>query len=343
MTQSFVDWFRNIRAVQAHVRAQTQARARTASNFTREKPVLIVCGPTASGKTALSLEIARLVDSEIISADSRQVYVHIDIGSDKISSEIRAEIPHHLVDIRMPDQVYTAAEFKCDAEKIIDALHAQNKLPIIVGGTGLYLRMLTENFMIPNVAPNIAQRAAYQKIADEGERGRAALYELLVKKDPDAAARIHRNNVIYVIRALEIADAGKSEERTKRAPSPYNFYMMGVEWPREELYKRIDQRVDEQIRRGLIDEVRALRERYGSIKGGNPNAPALSSLGCKELIPYIEGKITLEQAVATIKKNTRNYAKRQITWFKKDKNTQWLTPSEVEPMIKEVQHIVDKK
>jgi tRNA dimethylallyltransferase len=281
------------------------------------RPLVAILGATASGKTALSLKIAKMFDGEIISADSRQLYKYMDIGTDKIPENKREGIPHHLIDILEPNEEFTLADFKRLTLKTIDDIYLRNKLPIIVGGTGLYFNTLLQNYQIPSVPPNQKLRQELDQIFQE--KGAAALHKMLEERDPEAAARIHQNNVRYVIRALEINIAGQSQKIDAKGEPLFEPFIIGIAWPRELLYERIHRRVDEQIDCGLINEVKTLLQ-----KGYNPKLPSMSSLGYAQIIAYLEGDCTLEEAKERIKKEIRNYAKRQITWFRHYQGIHWI-------------------
>ncbi|MEK7171416.1 MAG: tRNA (adenosine(37)-N6)-dimethylallyltransferase MiaA [Patescibacteria group bacterium] len=280
-----------------------------------EKPLLVLLGPTASGKTALSLKIAHEFNCEIISADSRQVYKYMDIGTDKIPAEKRGGIPHYLIDVADPRERFTVADFKRLAEDKIEEILSRGGLPFIVGGTGLYIDVLTKNFSLP--PENKILRAELEQ--ELKEKGAEALHEKLKKLDPKNAEKIHPNNARYVIRAIEIFTATNAPKNDKRAESKYEVLQFGLNWPKEKLFERIEMRVDEQLRRGLIEETKRLLE-----MGYDKALPSMSSLGYKEIIKYLDGELTLETVAELLKKNTRNYAKKQITWFKRDKNILWL-------------------
>lgn len=280
-----------------------------------KKPLLALLGPTASGKTALSLDIAEKFNCEIISADSRQVYRGMDIGTDKILPEARRGIPHYLIDVADPSERFTVADFKRLAEEKIGEILGCGKFPFIVGGTGLYIDVLTKNFSLP--PENKRLRAQLEK--ELKKYGKAALYKKLKKLDPKNAEKIHPNNARYVIRALEILLTTKSPKNDKRAEPKYEILQFGLNWPREKLFERIGARVDAQLKKGLIKEVKSLLK-----MGYDKDLPSMTSLGYKEIIAYLDGKLTLESASELLKKNTRNYAKRQITWFKRDKNVVWI-------------------
>ncbi len=299
-------------------------------------PLLVILGPTASGKTALSLSLAKALGGEIISTDSRQIYREINIGSDKIPLEkvmntdgtysmCHDGVPHYLIDVAGSDQIYTMSDFKRDAEKCIADIHARGKLPMLVGGTGLYIRAIVQNFDLPSAPPNPELRQKFEKILKEKglEKGKAALHAMLAEKDPQAAATIHPNNIPYVTRALEIIES-QGKKVAQKNESPYNTLMIGIDWPREELWKRIDMRVDLQMQRGLIEESRALLEKY------DINLPSMSSLGLKEFERYFKGECSLDTVASTIKKNTRHYAKRQQTWFRREPGVHWVSGPELE-------------
>ncbi len=297
-------------------------------------PLLVILGPTASGKTGLSLRLAHALNSdsaaslaEIISADSRQIYREINIGSDTIPMEQREGIPHHMIDVADPDQVYTMSDFKRDAETCIADIHARGKLPMLVGGTGLYIRAIVQNFDLPEVAPDPDLRKKFTTILKE--KGKAKLYAMLLAKDPQTAKNIHPNNIPYVIRALEIIES-QGTKISQKSESPYSTFMIGIDWPREELNRRIDQRVDLQLQRGLIEESRVLLEKY-DIK-----LPSMSSLGLKEFARYFKEECTLEDVAATIKKNTRHYAKRQQTWFRKEPGVHWVSGPDLEHITPDI-------
>ncbi|MFO0780374.1 MAG: tRNA (adenosine(37)-N6)-dimethylallyltransferase MiaA [Candidatus Gracilibacteria bacterium] len=291
-----------------------------------KKPLVVVLGATASGKTALSLRIAKMFHGEIISADSRQIYKYMDIGTDKLLPAQQNGIPHHLIDELEPNQEFTVADFKRAAIKSIEEILRRRHLPILAGGTGLYLNTVLQNYQIPRVPPQHDLRFQLQKFYEQ--YGAAELFKLLQEKDPEAAARIHPNNVRYVIRALEINIAGNTPKVDEKAEPLYEVFSIGIEWPREILYERIEMRVDELINKGLLNEVKTLL-----MKGYDEKIPAMTSIGYQELIEYIRGKCSMEEAVTEIKKNTRNYAKRQLTWFRHYQNVHWVRGEELETYL----------
>jgi len=299
----------------------------TEENKPLPKLVAIV-GPTACGKTACGIRLAKKFDGEIISADSRQIYKKMDIGTAKELGEWKwsglkriyyiEHIPHHLIDFLDPGKIFSAAEFHDQAGKHAKTISGNNKLPIVVGGTGLYISAIIEGYDVPRVAPDKKLR---EKLYKEVEKyGVQYLHEKLKKLDPEAAKRIHPNNVRYVVRAIEINLKAGRNKTDKKAKKPlFDTLMIGIDWPREAIYERINIRVDNQIKRGLINEVKKLLK-----KGYKETLPAMSSLGIKEIIPYIKGEKPLEECVEILKKNTRNYSKRQMTWFRRYKKILWL-------------------
>lgn len=276
---------------------------------------MVILGPTASGKTALSLTLAQEFSGEIISADSRQVYRHMDIGTDKILPAARCGVAHHLIDVAEPTERFTVADFKRQAEEAADAILVRGTVPFLVGGTGLYIRALTENFSIP--AENKEVRG---KLTEElHERGADWMHEKLKKLDPEGAAKIHPRNIPYTVRALEIFLSTGRPKRDQRSAPKYDVFLLGLSWPREKLFERIERRVDEQIARGLLDETRRLLE-----MGYGRELASMKSLGYREMTAHLAGELSLEGAVELLKKNTRNFAKRQMTWFKRDTGVLWV-------------------
>jgi len=292
-----------------------------------KKPLIVVLGPTASGKTALSLHLAKKHDGEIVSTDSRQIYRGMEIGTDAIHPDQQEGVPHHLIGITNPDKVITLAEYKEMALDTIKKIHSKKKLPILVGGTGLYISAITENYDVPRVKPNTRLREKLQE--DARKHGVEYVHQLLMKLDPKAARKIHPNNLRYVIRAIEINKASGENKKDKKAKPQFDVFMVGISWAREKLYERINQRVDNQIKRGLLDEVKALLK-----KGYAAHLPAMTSLGVKEVIPHLKKKASLIEMVDVLKMNTRRYAKRQMTWFRKYKDAHWLTPQEYAELLK---------
>jgi len=280
--------------------------------------IIAVVGPTASGKTAMSIALAKKFGGEIVSADSRQVYRGMDIGTAKPIAAEQAAAPHHLIDIKNPDEDYTVADYKADAIAAIKKIIAHGKFPIIVGGTGLYVKAVIENLDIPKAQANPELRAQIeQEIADEGL---PTVFDKLVALDPEAAYIVDPKNPRRVVRALEVAQAtGEpfTAQRKKNDPL-FNALILGLNPAPELLRERIDRRIDAMMDNGLLNEASSLIKKYGQ-------APvAFDAIGYREIIAYMNGTATLEEAVSMMKLNTWHYAKRQMTWFKKDKNTRWV-------------------
>lgn len=302
--------------------------------MTNKPKVVVIVGPTASGKTALAIHLAKKFNGEIISADSRQVYSGMDIGTAKPKLARRGKflysqnIRHHLMNIRKISQPFSAADFKNRAEKAVRDIAARGKLPIVVGGTGLYVKTLVESL---NLAATPADLRLRRKFTRELKTdGLAHLFSKLIKLDPEAAYIIDPKNPRRVIRALEIALAGKkplTKARTRRRPL-FNFLELGIDVPREELKKKIEVRVRAMITGGLVDEVRELLRSHGK------NSEPLSAIGYREVIDYLGGKISLDRAIRQIQTNTWRYAKKQIAWFKKDPRVRWIkTKPEAEGLV----------
>jgi tRNA dimethylallyltransferase len=299
-------------------------------------PLVVICGPTAVGKTAASVEVAKAVGGEIICADSRTVYRYMDIGTAKPTEEQRREVPHHLLDVVEPSEVFTVVQFRDLAEAAIRDIHGRGRIPLLVGGTGLYIRAVVDGLTIPMVPPNWEFRA---RLEEEAKRlGPQALHRRLAEVDPVSAQRIPPGNVRRVIRALEVYEVtGRPiSSLQSRIGSPYSVTMVGLTMDRPKLYARIAARVHEQIRQGLIEEVRSLLAR-----GYSRDLPAMQGLGYKEIAGYLEGEYPLEEAIRRVIVNTRRYAKRQFTWFLREPRIQWidvddLPPAEVARKILEV-------
>lgn len=287
-------------------------------------PLILIVGPTAVGKTELAIQIAERLDGEIISADSRLFYRGMDIGTAKPSSEEQRRVPHHLIDIADPDQILSLADFQRMAREAIAEIHRRQKTPFLVGGTGQYIRALTEGWDPPKAQPDERLRGALQQLVDE--RGALWLHERLGTLDPRAAEKIDARNARRTIRALEvILTTGKrfSEQRAHSQPL-YRLITIGLTRPRAELYERIDQRIDQMFAGGFIDEVRALLAR-----GYAPSLPTMSAIGYRECIRVIQGEITEEQAKAEMRRTTRIFVRRQANWFKEsDANIQWFRVEE---------------
>lgn len=277
--------------------------------------VIAIVGATASGKTTYSIDLAKKIDGEIISADSRLVYKGFNIGTAKPTLAEREGIPHYMIDIVEPEFDYSAGLYKQEASKIIKNITNKGKTPIIVGGTGLYIDILLKNFTLPPIEPNRELREELYKMDLEN------LYNQLEKKDIEAAKSIDKNDRKKIIRAIEIITAmGKSLKDTRGFEnSPYEVEWIGINFDRKTLYERINKRVDLMVESGLLDETKQLLSRHGRI----PNL--INTIGYKEIIGYIDNIYSLEEAKELLKKNTRNYAKRQLTWFRKNTEIKWNT------------------
>ncbi len=277
----------------------------------KPKPLIIILGPTAVGKTGLAIEVARALNGEIISADSRQVYRHMDIGTAKPTPEQQAAAPHHLLDIVNPDERLSLAQYQQMAYKIIDDLHNQGKIPLLVGGTGQYITAVVEGWSIPEVPPNETLRAELETYASE--QGSAALHTRLATLDPVAAASIDHRNVRRVIRALEVClETGQpiSELQRKHLP-PYQITTYGLTLERDTLYERADHRVDEMMAAGFLNEVERLL-----LMGYNRKLASMSGLGYAQLASHILDRVPLADAVSKTKHDTHDFIRRQYTWFK---------------------------
>ncbi|OXM16478.1 tRNA (adenosine(37)-N6)-dimethylallyltransferase MiaA [Paenibacillus herberti] len=291
----------------------------------RKQPLLVLLGPTAVGKTQLSLELARAWNGEIISGDSMQVYRGMDIGTAKIRSEEQMGITHHLIDIRDPEDPYSAADFQEACSRLIPEIAARGKLPFIVGGTGLYIESVCYGYEFSKASSDESYRLELQQMADV--HGPEAVHALLAERDPESAARLHANDIRRVIRALEIlhlTGMKMSEQLAgQKKESPYELCLLGLTMNRSELYRRIERRIDLMMEEGLVNEVAGLLER-----GVPQHAVAMQGLGYKELVPYLQGQTSLEEAVVLLKRDTRRFAKRQLSWFRHMKDIQWIDAGE---------------
>lgn len=289
---------------------------------TYKPPLLALVGPTAVGKSDLALKIASRLQAEIICADSAQVYRCLDIGTAKPTLKEQAVVPHHLIDLVDPDQDFSAAAYQKAAFETLEDLHLRQSLPILVGGTGLYIRAVTDDYAFGAEGKDETIRESLNREARE--KGLELLYSRLQEIDPDAAAKIHHNDQRRIIRALEyFALEGKpisgQVEQTARGDQKYNLLLFGLTMSREKLYRRIERRVEKMLAEGFLSEVEKI------IKSGYaPDCPGLQILGYRQLIAYIEGHMQWEEAVAEIKTQTRRLAKRQFTWFKRDARIIWL-------------------
>lgn len=291
-----------------------------------KKPLIILAGPTAVGKTALSIRLAKETGAEIISADSMQVYRGMDIGSAKITKEEMAGVPHYLVDVLEPEEDFNVVRFQNMAKDAAAEIWSKGKIPLVVGGTGFYIQALLYDIDFTENDGDESYRRELEKKASD-EQGALELYEMLRNTDPKSAQEIHPRNIKRIIRALEFyRQTGKKisehNETQRQKESPYNYAYFVLNDERSRLYERIDRRVDLMMEQGLLEEVRALRER-----GVRKDSTAMQGLGYKELYTYLDGEYPLDEAVRIIKRDTRHFAKRQITWFKREKNVVWADRS----------------
>lgn len=288
----------------------------------KKKPLIILTGPTAVGKTKASIGLAKAVDGEIISADSMQVYRHMDIGSAKIKPEEMEGIPHHLIDVLEPDDEFHVVKFQQLAKKAMREIWEHGHIPIVTGGTGFYIQALLYDIDFDENEKEDACRKELEAYARE--HGAEALHEKLALVDPASAEMIHPNNIKRVIRALEFYEqTGKRisehNETQRQRESPYAFAYFVLTDDRAHLYERINRRVDQMIEEGLVNEVQALKD-----KGYTKQLVSMQGLGYKEILDYLDGNCTLEEAIYTIKRDTRHFAKRQLTWFKRERDVIWI-------------------
>jgi len=286
-----------------------------------EKKLVVIAGPTACGKTEVSVKLADKINGEIISADSIQIYKYMDIGSAKIMPEQMNGIKHYLIDELEPDQEYNVAIFQKKAKEYIKSIYTNNKIPILVGGTGFYINAVIYDNNFENVDSDYKYRKELEKIAKE--KGNDFLYDMLKECDFKATETIHQNNIKRVIRALEYykqtgKTISKHNEEEKQRKSPYNVIFFVLYMDREFLYNKINNRVDKMIKNGLVDEVKMLMDKYSS------DIVSMQGLGYKEIVQYLKGNITFDEAVYILKRNTRRFAKRQITWFKNQCDGIWI-------------------
>lgn len=298
--------------------------------------IITIVGPTAVGKTSLSIDLARRFNGEIISGDSLQVYRGLDIGTAKVTIEEMAGIPHHLIDVREIHDSYSAADFQQEARLAIEDISQRGKLPIVVGGTGLYIQSLLWDYKLgrEGEVDDTGLREKYESFAEEN--GNLALWQQLQAVDPLAAEKIHFNNRKKVIRAMEVFElTGHSILEPKEQPQKlYDSFMIGLNTDREILYQRINQRVDIMVAQGLLDEAEKL--------AGTPEVQAAQGIGYKELFPYFAGNITLESALEEIKLHSRRYAKRQLTWFRNRMSVNWYDLVQQPETLHEIEDAIEK-
>ncbi|SEU30681.1 tRNA dimethylallyltransferase [Lacrimispora sphenoides] len=286
------------------------------------RPLIIITGPTAVGKTTLSVRLAKAIGGEIISADSMQVYRHMDIGSAKIKKEEMDGVPHYLIDVLDPEEEFNVTVFQKMAKEAVEEIYSHGHIPIVVGGTGFYIQALLYDIDFTENGEDTSIRMELEKLGKE--RGAEFLHNLLRDIDPDSADEIHENNMKRVIRAIEyyrqtgerISEHNK-RERQKKSPYDFLYYVVNTDRPR--LYERIDQRVDLMLEQGLVEEVMHLKD-----MGLTRDMVSMQGLGYKEILDYLQGIYTLEEAIYILKRDTRHFAKRQITWFKRERDVRWL-------------------
>ncbi|QQT90926.1 tRNA (adenosine(37)-N6)-dimethylallyltransferase MiaA [Peptoniphilus harei] len=297
--------------------------------------LLIITGPTGIGKTEISLKLANKYKGEIISSDSMQIYKKLDIGTAKVDLD-KTDIPHHMVDILEAHENFSVADFKFKAKEIISDINRRGGLPILVGGTGLYINSIVYNLDFTETKADYEYREELRKILEE--KGSEFLYNKLFNLNKDMAAKIHPNNGQRIIRALEILKSGNEKENNFRQENEdYNLIFIGLNMDRERLYEIINSRVDKMIELGLVDEVRSLLD-----KGLDKNSQSLKAIGYKEVISYLEGEIEYSEMIDLIKKNSRHYAKRQLTWFRRDGRIKWFD-RESDNLLEEIESYIDSK
>ena len=287
-----------------------------------KRPLIILTGPTAVGKTAASIGLAKAVGGEIISADSMQVYRHMDIGSAKITADEMQGIPHYLVDVLEPEEAFNVVRFQEMAKAAMQKIYAGGHIPIVVGGTGFYIQALLYDIDFTENDSDFSYREELEQTARD--KGAEYLHSLLKQADPEAAEQIHPHNIKRVIRALEFnrktgQKISAHNEQERRKQSPYDFAYFVLTDDRKALYERIDRRVDKMMEQGLLEEVRALKDR-----GIARDSVSMQGLGYKELLAYLDGEISLDEAIRIIKRDTRHFAKRQLTWFRRERDVIWI-------------------
>lgn len=290
-------------------------------NESSKPPLVVILGPTAVGKTEISIQLATRLDGEIVSADSRLFYRGMDLGTAKPTLEEQARAPHHLIDVTEPDQMWGLAEFQGAAHEAIHAIQARGRLPFLVGGTGQYVRAVIEAWQIPQTKPDDRLRQALEHWA--ASVGSDGLHARLAVIDPQAAEQIDYRNLRRTVRALEVVfSTGKRfSEQRRKGDSPYQLFLLGLTRPRDELYARVDARIDSMFDRGLIEEVQALLQ-----QGYDPSLPPFSAIGYAEAIACVQGRMTIEQAKVSVKRRTRQFVRRQANWFKpEDPQIHWFS------------------
>ncbi len=300
-----------------------------------KKPLIILTGPTAVGKTSLSVKLAKAVDGEIVSADSMQVYKFMDIGTAKVTKDEMGDIPHYLISEFEPDEEFSVVKYQQLAKKYISSIHERNKIPILVGGTGFYIQAVLYDIDFEENESDTSYREELEQLALT--KGSDYLHGLLAKVDPNSAKAIHPNNIKRIIRALEYIkltgnpiSAHNEEQRSKESPYNYKYFVLNRD--RAKLYEIINRRVDVMIDNGLIDEVKNLLD-----MGYTKDMISMQGLGYKEIIAYLEGEYSLNDAIDILKRDTRHYAKRQLTWFKRERDVLWVNKDD----FKDEEAIID--
>ncbi len=304
------------------------------------EPVIVIVGPTASGKTGVSIELAKLINGSIVSADSMQVYKHMNIGTAKPDDAEMSGIAHYMIDVVEPGEDFSVARYRKMALGCISKIIKQKKRPIVVGGTGLYINSLIHNISFSETIRDEKLREELKREADE--KGNKYLHEKLKDVDPDAASKIHENDVKRVIRALEVykhtnLPISKHKQLSRLEPPAYNYILFGLNWDREKLYDRIEKRVDAMLKAGLVDEVKSLTQ-----QGYDLGNTAMQAIGYKEILKYLKGEYTFEEAKSILKRDTRRYAKRQLTWFRRLEGINWITVDENTSYKKIARKIIDE-
>lgn len=309
-----------------------------------KRPLIVLTGPTASGKTDLSIQLAKAIGGEIISADSMQVYKEMDIGTAKIRSEEMDGVPHYLVDVLNPEDPFNVVVFQQMAKEAMEKIWSNGHIPMIVGGTGFYIQAILNDIDFTDNDADTSYRQSLEAMA--AEDGGEKLFAMLQEVDPESAEKIHKNNTKRVIRALEFyhqtgQKISEHNEQESQKQSPYNFAYFVLDRPRDILYQRIDRRVDIMMEEGLVEEVRRLRD-----KGYTRDLVSMQGLGYKEILAYLDGEMTLEEAVYILKRDTRHFAKRQLTWFKREREVLWINQSlydSKDAILADMTHILRQK
>ena len=305
------------------------------------EPVIVIVGPTASGKTSLSIELAKRINGEIISADSMQIYRFMDIGTANPDADEMSGIKHYLIDEIYPDEEFSVAKYRELAIKYINKIIKEGRHPVIAGGTGLYINSLVYNINFSETISDWPLREQLKKESEE--KGSRYLHNKLMEIDPEAAVKIHENDIKRIIRAIEVfkhtnKPISLHQQLSRLEPPPYNYLIFGLRMERARLYERIEKRVDIMFERGLVSEVRKLQE-----MGYERNITAMQGLGYKEIFAYLRGEATLDEAKFIIKRDTRHYAKRQLTWFKRLENIHWMDGDEdtnIEKLVKNIEFCI---